>query len=92
MVKPNFVHPDPGVGDHRGDYALYLGPLTAEKGAQTLLEAWHHLPEIQLKVGGDGPLRPAFDDATRRRSLSIELLGQRPQLRTRSNWSATRAC
>ena len=24
-VRPNFVHPDPGAGEHRGNYLLYVG-------------------------------------------------------------------
>ena len=32
FVKPNFVSPDPGAGDGRGDYALFAGRLSEEKG------------------------------------------------------------
>jgi len=58
VVKPNFVAPDPGVGDHRGGYALFVGRLSPEKGVGTLLRAWAHLGgRIPLKIAGDGPLR-----------------------------------
>jgi glycosyltransferase involved in cell wall biosynthesis len=60
-VKPNFVEPDPGVRESTGDYALFAGRLTAEKGVHTLLDAWKQLgPDIPLRVAGDGPLRDAL--------------------------------
>jgi glycosyltransferase involved in cell wall biosynthesis len=39
VVKPNFVDPDPGMGQGRGDYVLYVGRLSKEKGLDTLLTA-----------------------------------------------------
>ncbi len=57
-VKPNFIHPDPGPGDGRGGYVLYLGRLSEEKGIRVLLEAWRMLePAARLRIVGDGPLR-----------------------------------
>jgi glycosyltransferase involved in cell wall biosynthesis len=57
VVKPNFVSPDPGIGEGRGDYALFVGRLAQEKGVTTLAAAWHSLGQIPLRVAGDGPLR-----------------------------------
>ena len=60
-IKPNFVEPDPGVREGSGDYALFAGRLTAEKGVHTLLDAWKRLgPGIPLRIAGDGPLRDAL--------------------------------
>ena len=57
-VKPNFVDPDPGERSHPGNYALFLGRLSPEKGLLTLLEAWERVPtEIPLLIAGDGPMR-----------------------------------
>ena len=56
VVKPYFVNPDPGVGDGRGDYALFVGRLTEEKGIRTLVKAWPLLSDIPLRIVGDGPL------------------------------------
>lgn len=57
VVKPNFIHPDPGCGDGKGGYALFVGRLSTEKGIDLLLSAWQHLGEkIPLKIVGDGPL------------------------------------
>jgi glycosyltransferase involved in cell wall biosynthesis len=56
VVKPNFVYPDPGERSTAGDYALFAGRLTEEKGLDTLLRAWKRLPNIPLKIVGDGAL------------------------------------
>jgi glycosyltransferase involved in cell wall biosynthesis len=56
VVKPNFVSPDPGVGASCGDYALFVGRLSAEKGIGILASAWSELSDIPLIVAGDGPL------------------------------------
>jgi len=55
-VKPNFLSPDPGRGDGRGRFALYVGRLSEEKGIRVLAEAWRQLSDIPLVVAGDGPL------------------------------------
>jgi len=57
-VKPNFLAQDPPVGDGAGDFALFVGRLSAEKGLPVLLDAWQNLGRsIPLKIAGDGPLR-----------------------------------
>ena len=53
-VKPNFVSPDPGAGDGSGGYALFAGRLCPEKGIETLSAAWRELPEVALKIVGEG--------------------------------------
>lgn len=78
IVKPNFVHPDPGVGDGRGGYALYVGRLSVEKGLDILLAAWEYLKApISLKIVGDGPLAQQVLEATKR-IPQVEWLGRRP--------------
>ena len=58
-VKPHFVDGDPGAGRGGGGYALFAGRLSAEKGIETLLEAWEQLhTQIPLVIAGDGPLAP----------------------------------
>ncbi len=57
FVKPNFVDPDPGMGNGSGGYAVYLGRLSEEKGVEVLLEAWRRMrAPRRLIVAGDGPL------------------------------------
>lgn len=76
-VKPNFVDPDPGPGEGDGGYVLFVGRHAPEKGLQTLVEAWRHIPEpIPLKVIGDGPLADLLVAAARR-DQRIEWLGRR---------------
>jgi glycosyltransferase involved in cell wall biosynthesis len=56
FVKPNFVHPDPGMCDEKGDYALFIGRLSPEKRVSTILNAWAelHIP-VPLNIIGGGP-------------------------------------
>ena len=56
VVKPNFVSPDPGVGTGRGNYALFAGRVSTEKGIPVLASAWSELAQIPLVIAGDGPL------------------------------------
>ena len=78
-VKPNFVDPDPGIGEGRGGYALFVGRLTQEKGINTLLSAWGKIGgKIPLKIVGDGPLASRIAEASRRIS-GIEWLGHKPR-------------
>lgn len=59
-VKPNHVTEDLGAGVHDGDYALYVGRLSEEKGIDVVLDAWRRLPSnVPLRIVGDGPLAPA---------------------------------
>jgi len=76
VVKPNFVHPDPGVRDGSGNYAIFVGRLSREKGVLTLLAAWELLKDIPLKIAGDGPL---VEDVRRRSQMlgGVEVLGRR---------------
>jgi glycosyltransferase involved in cell wall biosynthesis len=66
VVKPNFVDPDPGAGTGSGDYAVFVGRLSVEKGVQTLLSAWRVAgPQVRLLIIGDGPLASTVAAATR---------------------------
>jgi glycosyltransferase involved in cell wall biosynthesis len=62
FVKPNFVFgSDLPVDSTRGDFALFVGRLSEEKGVEVLLDAYlqHHIP-IPLKIIGDGPSHAAL--------------------------------
>lgn len=52
-TKPNFAWPSP-MRDGAGDYFLYLGRLSAEKGVSVLLEAWRQI-RAKLVIVGSGP-------------------------------------
>ncbi len=57
VVKPNFVHPDPGVneGYNTKGYVLFAGRLSPEKRVVTLIEAWTEIEDIPLVIVGSGP-------------------------------------
>jgi glycosyltransferase involved in cell wall biosynthesis len=77
VVKPNFVHPDPGEGEHGGGYALFVGRLSSEKGTSTLLKAWQRLGgSVPLRIVGDGPLREQVQLAAET-TPGVEYLGRR---------------
>ncbi|MBW4509585.1 MAG: glycosyltransferase [Scytonematopsis contorta HA4267-MV1] len=78
IVKPNFIHPDPGVGEGAGGYALFVGRLSVEKGLDTLLTAWEKLGDkMPLKIVGDGPLANQVADLAKRLP-QVEWLGRQP--------------
>lgn len=59
VVKPNFLADDPGPGPGTGDYVLFVGRLSEEKGIACLLQAWKTLrSKFRLLIVGDGPLAP----------------------------------
>ncbi|GGR29213.1 hypothetical protein GCM10008957_45260 [Deinococcus ruber] len=56
ITKPNFTT-DIGIGSGSGNYAIFVGRLSGEKGLITLLKSWNILKgRIPLKIIGDGPL------------------------------------
>ncbi len=76
-IKPNFLRPDPGVGDGQGDYAVFVGRLSPEKGILTLLDGWRKLlGDYPLKILGDGPLAPQVQQAAAG-DARIQWLGRR---------------
>ena len=83
-VKPNFMDPDPGPRAGDGEYALFVGRLSPEKGVATILDAWSHLPKaIPLKIVGDGPLASALKSEAQQRGLSsVEFVGRLPREQT----------
>jgi glycosyltransferase involved in cell wall biosynthesis len=77
-VKPNFVDPDPGVGQGQGGYALFVGRLSVEKGLDTLLAAWELLgSQIPLKIVGEGALSSEVQ-AICQKLPQVEWLGRKP--------------
>jgi len=61
-VKPNFLLDDPGIGHSDGDYVLFVGRLTIDKGIETLLQAAQRTP-FALRIAGVGPLTPQVEAA-----------------------------
>ncbi len=70
-VKPNFLESDPGKRCSSGGFALFVGRLSAEKGAEVLLQAWQKLKgTMPLVIMGDGPLREPLESEAAARNLS----------------------
>lgn len=78
MVRPNFIEPDPGPKTEGGDYALFVGRLSEEKGLGVLLEAWSRLRgEVPLRIAGDGPLMKDLANRIAANKLSdVTLMGR----------------
>jgi glycosyltransferase involved in cell wall biosynthesis len=76
VVKPNCVDPDPGAKQGSGEYALFVGRLSPEKGIRTLLDGWRRLKmRVPLVIVGEGPCAPDVIGASAEVS-SIQCLGQ----------------
>lgn len=77
-VKPNFVYPDPGVAEGAGEYILFVGRLSEEKGLDTFLEAARQLGhKVAFKIVGEGPLEPLVQEAVAQYP-HLEWLGRKP--------------
>ena len=77
-VKPNVV-PDSGLGRGSGDYALFVGRLSPEKGITTLLRAASDQAfRLPLKIVGTGPMQPEVIAAAAS-CPNIEYLGAQPR-------------
>ena len=75
FLKPNFTNQKKFVSaNDKGNYYLFIGRLSEEKGIKTLLKAFENHSEV-LKIAGTGPLRD-FVLETEERSANIEYLGQ----------------
>jgi glycosyltransferase involved in cell wall biosynthesis len=79
LVKPNFVAGDLTSRTQPGDYVLFVGRLSEEKGPQLLLSAWLGMhTKIPLRIAGDGPLLEKLSREVGESSLAhIELVGRR---------------
>jgi glycosyltransferase involved in cell wall biosynthesis len=74
-IKPNFFLSIPEPSYTHGDYAVFFGRLSVEKGVRTLLSAWKQL-HVPLKIVGDGTLREEVISAIKAQSgSSLEFLG-----------------
>jgi glycosyltransferase involved in cell wall biosynthesis len=67
------------VGDDRENYAIYVGRLSQEKGLLTLVDAFERVPDIPLRIYGDGPLRTNLERKAEKLKLKIEFMGYQPR-------------
>jgi glycosyltransferase involved in cell wall biosynthesis len=61
----------------KGDYYVYLGRLSGEKGIETLLKVASKIKGVNLKVVGDGPLRRNLEE--KYKTGNISFLGYQPK-------------
>lgn len=73
-IKPNFLPASPVPGDGKGNYAVYVGRLSQEKGIRTLIKAWTGI-NMKLKIIGDGPLKNELTALPENDLKNIEFLG-----------------
>ncbi|MBN2542202.1 glycosyltransferase family 4 protein [bacterium] len=74
---PNFIDTDENITlQDSGNYLLYVGRLSYEKGIKTLIEAVSSKLNIKLLVAGDGPIRKELEDFKCEMSANnVEFLG-----------------
>ena len=77
-VKSNFIDRDPGQRQGPGEYALFVGRLSPEKGLRTLINAWSRMAfPVPLRIIGDGPEREQLEAHAHKSSLPhIQFLGR----------------
>jgi glycosyltransferase involved in cell wall biosynthesis len=73
-VVPNATAADTTSATHVGDYFLFAGRLSPEKGAGALVEAAGS-SNSRLVVAGDGPLRAQLEATAAARHLAVEFVG-----------------
>ncbi len=77
VVKPNFLFRSKHFPGKSGEYVLFIGRICKEKGLDILLQAWKSLPEIPLKIVGDGPLIDSVRAKLKTDNLNqVELVGR----------------
>jgi len=91
LLRPIFVANDMGVGQGSGDYALFVGRLSPEKGLNVLLSACEKLgPGFPVKIIGSGPMEDQVRDMARR-IKGVEFLGRVPSEQLRESFRNARA-
>ena len=76
FVRPNALDvPEPP--EYAGPRsAIFVGRLSPEKGVLTLLDAWQWLPQVPLKIVGDGPLLSQTRERVRARMPHVTVTGR----------------
>ncbi|HOZ84992.1 MAG TPA: glycosyltransferase [Niabella sp.] len=81
-ISTHLYNFDPALSERepnniKGDYFLYAGRLSKEKGLNTLISAFQESPNIELKIAGSGDL---IDDLKTTAPPNISFLGfQKPE-------------
>ncbi|MDB4807580.1 glycosyltransferase [bacterium] len=81
---PNFVDrvdndwQSPEPSPHPRPYFLFVGRLEPIKGAQTLIESWNHISDIDLVIAGSGSSQKSLEELAGN-SPRIRFVGQIPE-------------
>lgn len=76
-IKPNVYYPIEKFLKPKGEFVLYVGRLSREKGVERLLDAWEDIGNIPLKLMGEGPLEAQLKSKVEQKGLKqIEFLGR----------------
>ena len=78
-IKPNFLPNPPSPGTGKGNYAVYVGRLSAEKGIRTLVKAWRQVKELSLIVVGDGMLMEELRAQVQTDDSNVQFVGRKNQ-------------
>jgi glycosyltransferase involved in cell wall biosynthesis len=87
-VDTDYFHPPPS--DARENQVVFIGSLIPRKGVNYLIEAMPQVlravPNVQLVLVGDGPLRRELEEFARRRGLEgkVQFTGAQPPSGVRS--------
>ncbi|MFC1622479.1 glycosyltransferase family 4 protein [Patescibacteria group bacterium] len=87
VVVPHFIdtqiHTDVNTnkrGQNDEKYILYFGRLSEEKGVQILIKAMQELPNVKLKIAGQGCFKPNLESEVLKLKLkNVEFLGFKNQ-------------
>ena len=77
VTLASFVHPEQYTPRYaKGDYFLYLGRLSEEKGIMSLVRAAASVPDKRLLIAGEGPMQEPIETMLReQRITNVELVG-----------------
>jgi len=78
-TRANWVDAPTEAVSHTGNYFVFSGRLSEEKGLRVLFDAWSRLKDVPLKIVGDGPLRAELEQRVRTDKLPIEFVGTLPR-------------
>jgi len=78
-IKPNFLSIDSEAELVKGNYAVFVGRLSDEKGIRTLLTSWSEVTNLKLKILGDGHLRSVLEEYAAKSGIDVEFMGFLPQ-------------
>ncbi len=78
VVKPNYIS-DPGLGGRSGQYIVFAGRLSGEKGIETFVRALKRLPNVKAKILGEGPLGNPIHKYVAENNIKADVLGRLPK-------------